>query len=380
MIITQDQKIDPHNSKKYLSLWKEKTLLLTDDNSTILKEYVEDMCTGMNMSGSVKGARSTIKTLASARQIEKLLSLLELHFNIKDVRQLDDTTLLRLFSYIVEGKILNTHGKPYKSTGDYASRFKAFWHWHMKREKKKGIAVLDITTDLDADKRVKPPFVYFDDKQLQRMIEESDYETRTFMLFLFDTGIRSPTESLNIRVSDFRDDYQQLNIRDGISKTFGRQIKLMMCREAVKNYVKDNHLSGNDLLFSFEPATINKRLKKIGKKVLGEGYTVGRKKGSELTMYDFRHSSGCYWLPRYKSESSLKYRFGWKKSEMIYYYTELLGMKDTIQPDDMLIHATKTELEKRLAVMETIVNKLLTKNLELAPDEELDYELLAKEL
>ena len=65
-------------------------------------------------------------------------------------------------------------------------------------------------------------------------------------------------------------------------------------------------------------------------------------------MYDFRHISCCYWLPRYKSESALKYRFGWKKSEKIHYYSELLGMKDTIAEDDMLVDITKTEIEKRL--------------------------------
>jgi N-acetyl-beta-hexosaminidase len=63
-------------------------------------------------------------------------------------------------------------------------------------------------------------------------------------------------------------------------------------------------------------------------------------------MYDFRHISCCYWLPRYKSESALKYRFGWKKSDKIHYYSELLGMKDTIQEEDLFIDSTKTELEK----------------------------------
>jgi hypothetical protein len=65
-------------------------------------------------------------------------------------------------------------------------------------------------------------------------------------------------------------------------------------------------------------------------------------------MYDLRHISCCYWLPRYKSESALKYRFGWKKSEKIHYYSELLGMKDTISEEDLLIDVTKTEIEKRL--------------------------------
>ena len=65
-------------------------------------------------------------------------------------------------------------------------------------------------------------------------------------------------------------------------------------------------------------------------------------------MYDMRHISCCYWLPRYKSESALKYRFGWKKSDKIHYYSELLGMRDTINEEDMLVDVTKTEIEQRL--------------------------------
>jgi len=53
-------------------------------------------------------------------------------------------------------------------------------------------------------------------------------------------------------------------------------------------------------------------------------------------------------LPRYKSESALKYRFGWKKSDKIHYYSEMLGMKDTISQEDMLMDVTKTEIEKKL--------------------------------
>ena len=101
---------------------------------------------------------------------------------------------------------------------------------------------------------------------------------------------------------------------------------------------------------------MNQYLKNYGFKVLkigfvenktfeGRSYQVVR---DGISMYDFRHSSACYWLVRYKSESALKYRFGWKKSEMIHYYTELLGMKDTIQDEDLYIDVSKTELERKI--------------------------------
>ena len=44
----------------------------------------------------------------------------------------------------------------------------------------------------------------------------------------------------------------------------------------------------------------------------------------------------------------MKYRFGWKESDKIHYYSELLGMSDTISEDDMLVDVTKMELEKRI--------------------------------
>ena len=91
---------------------------------------------------------------------------------------------------------------------------------------------------------------------------------------------------------------------------------------------------------------------------LSEGFKRAGQKYSQLTMYDFRHISCCYWLPRYKSESALKYRFGWKKSDKIHYYSELLGMRDTITEEDLLVDVTKTEIEKRLTASEN-ENKML---------------------
>ena len=76
---------------------------------------------------------------------------------------------------------------------------------------------------------------------------------------------------------------------------------------------------------------------------------MGGRNTNELTLYDFRHCSACYWLPRYKSESALKYRFGWKKESMIEYYTRFLGMQDYLSEEDMLSPEDKTKLEKELA-------------------------------
>jgi hypothetical protein len=168
------------------------------------------------------------------------------------------------------------------------------------------------------------------------------------MMFLFDTGIRAPTELMNIKVSDLFNDFKEVNIRNEISKTFGRRIKLMLCSDLIKNYVKDSNKQPDDFLFTISPPVTNQYIKRLSGRIFGSGASPAGEKYSNLTMYDFRHISCCYWLPRYKSESALKYRFGWKKSEKIHYYSELMGMKDTISEDDMLLDVTKTEIEKRL--------------------------------
>jgi integrase len=107
-------------------------------------------------------------------------------------------------------------------------------------------------------------------------------------------------------------------------------------------------LGPEDYIFPISPPVVNKYLKRLAQRILGEEKSLAGEPYHKMTMYDLRHSSACYWLPRYKSESALKYRFGWKKSEMIHYYTEFLGMKDTISEEDMLIDVTKTEIEQRL--------------------------------
>ncbi|MCW8965526.1 MAG: tyrosine-type recombinase/integrase, partial [Candidatus Pacearchaeota archaeon] len=193
----------------------------------------------------------------------------------------------------------------------------------------------------------KPRWVYLTEEQIKQLVNNAKFDYKVLIMFLFDSGIRSPTELVNIKVSDLYEDCKELMIREETSKTFGRKIKLMLCTELLKDYIKYCNLGEDDYLFQILPQSVNKYLKRLGKRVLGDGESLAGEKYSSLTMYDFRHCSCCYWLPRYKSESALKYRFGWKKSDKIHYYSELLGMKDTISEDDMFVDVTKTELEQR---------------------------------
>jgi len=166
-------------------------------------------------------------------------------------------------------------------------------------------------------------------------------------------------------VSDLYDNCKKLNIREETVKkgSFGRKINLMLCSDLLRQYVADKGLANDDQLFQISPPVVNRYLKRLAERVLGEKVSPAGEKYSNLTMYDFRHCSCCYWLPRYKSESALKYRFGWRKSDKIHYYSELLGMKDTISQEDMFVDVSKTEIEKRLIKTEQ-ENEILKEKIE----------------
>ena len=166
------------------------------------------------------------------------------------------------------------------------------------------------------------------------------------LLFLFDSGIRGPTELVNVRVRDLSQDCAQLTIRDEASKTFGRTIKLLLCADALRSFIRDTHRAPDDAVFPIHPGSTNRYLGRLATRVLGTAQSPGGRPYSRLTLYDLRHSSACYWLPRYKSESALKYRFGWKKGEMIHYYTGFLGMSDTITTQDLLTPDARTTVEQ----------------------------------
>ncbi len=137
----------------------------------------------------------------------------------------------------------------------------------------------------------------------------------------------------------------------------------MICSDILKEHIVRKELGQDDYLFKISPPSVNQYLKRLAKRVLGDSKTPAGEKYSDLTMYDFRHCSCCYWLPRYKSESALKFRFGWKKSDKIHYYSEMLGMRDTISEEDLLVDVTKTELEQRLAKTEK-ENELIKEEME----------------
>jgi integrase len=345
-------KIDPYKNKERWLNWKEKNKSgipgISKHNSDTILNYLDDMEKGINISGTnKKGGRSYVRLVSLQVRMVFIIRELEQRFNLLKISDISEEQLLNFFSDMRNGEIRTKNGKRYKSVRDYAKIFKAFWHWHQKINKKQGKELPDVTVDLDTSGD-KPEWVYLSEEQVRQLCDNAKFEYKVLIMFLFDTGIRAPIELVNLKVKDLHGDYKELYIRDEISKTFGRRIKLMICPDLLKEYIKNQDLKPEDYLFPIRPYVANRYLKRLAEKVLGDKESLAGQKYSDLTMYDLRHISCCYWLPRYKSESALKYRFGWKKSEKIHYYSELLGMKDTISEEDLLIDVTKTEIEKRL--------------------------------
>ena len=349
-------KIDPYKHKERYIKWrenhKENIPNLSKANFDFLFKYLNDMETGLNISQVNKKRARSYPRLNNLRQrLVFLMKIFQDIYNLEDITKISEQELFSFFTKMRNGEFKTKKGETYKSATDYIKIFKAFWHWHQKVSKKEGNEIIDITADLDTT-RDKPKWVYLDEEQVRKLADNAKYEYKVLIWFLFDTGIRSPSELINIKVSDIHNDCKELNIKEEISKTFGRRIKLMLCSGILQDYIKEKGLNQDDYLFSITPAKTNQYLKRLGEKILGDKESPAGQKYSEITMYDFRHISCCYWLSRYKSESALKYRFGWKQSDKIHYYSELLGMRDTISEDDLLVDVTKTEIEKRLAKTE----------------------------
>lgn len=346
------EKKDPYNNKENYLAWKKRAqkgiVGISEQNRVHLLKYLEDMEIGINVGNATKkGARSFIHLNSLKDRLISLMKKAKETYGLEVIIEINEEQLHLLFARMREGTITKPNGKKYIAVWDFVKIFKAFWHWYQRIEKKRGNDMPDITKDLDTTQE-KPDWVYLTEEQVKTLADKARSDYRVLIWFLFDTGIRAPTELSNIKVSDFFNDFKELQIREETSKTFGRRIKLMLCSEIVKRYIEERKLSDDDFVFTFNPATVNKYLKRLSARIFGDTVTPAGQKYSELTMYDFRHISCCYWLPRYKSESALKYRFGWKGSDKIHYYSELLGMRDTIAEEDLLIDVTKTEIEKEL--------------------------------
>jgi len=365
------ERYDPHDNKRKYKQWRNEKGApfegVSEKTADLMRQYLDDMEIGANVSAvTKKGPRSYIRLINLKSKIHSWAIILQQEMGTDYFPDLENKRkeFLQLIKKLRDGEILNRsrNPKPYTGVGTLIKAFKAMWHWYQKIKRDEGIEIKDITQDVDGHDE-KPHFNYFTIEQLNELCNKAKYEYKVLMMFLFDTGIRAPTEMMNVKVSDLEwsedKKHYTLTIRPETSKTFGRRIKLLLCSAMLKEYVKKKKLQENEFIFKGLPSKMNEYLKRLAWKTLNIGELQHKRKMKSgayyyalkngLTMYDFRHSSACYWLPRYKSESALKYRFGWTRSSMIHYYTELLGMRDTIEEDDLYVDISKTQLEREIS-------------------------------
>lgn len=351
--------IDPYKHKERYKNWDKTIAGISASNEAIIVRYLEDMRKGININPKArKGKRGYHRLNNQKHRLKRITVLLEKHYNIKNLavktpkeaEKMEDK-IRELFEKIEEGDIRRTDGKRYTAVRDYIKGFKAFWHWYMVYMKRENNILLpDIAEYIAVKEDRKPQFVYFGEvgsvtveEGFKKLLNHAKPQYKPLMAFLFDSGIRCPTELMNVKRKDITpikdSPYFWLNIRDETSKTYGRRIKLMLCHHLLTEYLEDKNFTPGDFIFPINPRVVNQYFSRLGERVLGK---------KDITMYSFRHNSACYYLLRYKSENGFMYKFGWKDSKMIHYYTELLGMKDTIQEEDFLIDVTKAELEKQV--------------------------------
>lgn len=348
--------IDPHNYKRRFDNNTVKQLeLFSETDRLLVNRYLTDMRLGRNVSGQ-KGGRGYAHLNTLTSRLVRLSELFQQKYN-KGLTEMTSNELHDIFLDMREGRIKKKWGKGvYKSTHDYIKIFKAFWHWYRKVMRKNGTRIEDITEDLSATADHAPDFVYFTFSELKLLLDEAKFDYKVLMLFMYDSGIRSPTELVNVKRKDLewidKDKRYDLEIRNEISKTFGRKIKLLLSSELLKTYIDRHEFAMDDFIFPINKVVFNNYLKRLSTKVFGQKLEKLSKNKSKksLTGYDFRHCSACYWYPRYTNRNALLYRFGWKKEDKIHYYTHFLGMKDTIQEEDLYIDITKTELQKQLEI------------------------------
>jgi len=75
------------------------------------------------------------------------------------------------------------------------------------------IAPLSVCIERDTN-RDKPKWVYLDEEQVTKLADNAKYEYKVLIWFLLDTGIRFPSELINIKVSDIQNNFKELNIKN----------------------------------------------------------------------------------------------------------------------------------------------------------------------
>jgi len=191
-------KIDPYDHRKRFLNWKKLGYIkgISKDNSDIIVQYLLDMENGLNVSR--KGTISYIRLNSLNQRMSFLTREFEKRFYHKPLVKLSEREIVSIFKQMRDSQILRRNGERYLSVQDYAKVFKAFFHWYMRVENDKGREVKDITRYIDTSPIKEPEFVYLTFDDVKKLAENAKYNYRVLIWFLLDSGIRAPTELVNV--------------------------------------------------------------------------------------------------------------------------------------------------------------------------------------
>jgi site-specific recombinase XerD len=360
------EEVDINNKKKTWIEHKKKDIgqikEVSTHNSKLIKEFLNDYEMGINV-GIFKGRRRPA-TLTKLRH-QLIFFNNQLNKNLDEVQQKD---LHKLFFDMEEGTITKSSGKRYLGVGEFVKSAKSFYGWLNRTHKREDNPTKDLSIDVSNGGGRKPHWVYLDNEKMKTIIDNARGDYRALILFLYDSGLR-PQEAWRIRISDFSEDYSVLDIpeirenKERVSKTFSRKIKLTQCSKLIKGYIQKNKLSKDDLLITKNQPAFNRYLGRTAKRLFGDNTTKARGRYDQLKSYDIRHNSAVYYLNLYKTNKDLMYRFGWKKEDKIFYYTEFLGIQDKID-EDMLTPEDKNKvakMEKNMKILTNTIRKIVKK-------------------
>lgn len=329
---------------------------LTKANSDHILAYITDMEEGRNVArGSRKGGRGYARLTSIRTRMTQIAKLLQ-ERSVKDITKVSDNQITKLFSDMHKGEITTLRGEMYKSTGDYAEVFKAFWHWWMRVNRRKGRRVLDLTEDVSTASAT-PKFAYLTKEDVEALLPYFPEDEQVLLMFLFDSIVRPPSEVLGLQVRDVfeKDGDVWIGVPDEISKTFGRTFNLLYCGEALLELVRRRGLKPEDPLFQFSPAFLNRKLKRVAAQVFGD--RIPHPKSDyykNLSLYDFRHSGAIHLRllakdnPADISLDAIRHRGGWADFNMLNYYTQFIGLDGKIERQGMLLKQDRHKIEKDL--------------------------------
>lgn len=316
---------------------------LTRPNTRLFLQYITDMEAGINVSKTAKKGGRSPKTLNRLRsKVKGILKGLQ-EEGVSDVSKLTPEQLISYFN----------KWKQKGHSNDYAVRFRSFWRWWMTKNRREGKLIPDICEDLDTSKNSDSQFVWLTKHEFDQFRKYFDKEKQVLLMFCWDTIIRSPGELSALKVEDVYQNVKGevwINIRDEISKTFGRKFNLVYSGDLILDHIKGKE--PHEPLFVYSSPMFNKQMQKVAFQLWENKKSLAGEYYKNITLYDLRHSGAIHYRQLFQktgqSLDSLRHRGGWTDFRMINYYTKLLGLDGHIDKEKTLLEEDKTNLEKEL--------------------------------